>query len=147
MKAIKRILLLGLASTALLFAGCEGASVTGSYVGGGYVGGPYVGPYYGGWGPYGGGDFIFGGTHYYHSYGYHHFYGHSFSVHHFGGGGFHGGGHGMEVAVTAKTVERCLPAAAGQGRFGRNRGTRSAGLEPTTQGLEIPCSIQLSYER
>jgi hypothetical protein len=24
---------------------------------------------------------------------------------------------------------------------------RSAGLEPTTQGLEIPCSIQLSYER
>jgi hypothetical protein len=25
--------------------------------------------------------------------------------------------------------------------------TRSAGLEPTTQGLEIPCSIQLSYER
>ena len=25
--------------------------------------------------------------------------------------------------------------------------TRSAGLEPATQGLEIPCSIQLSYER
>lgn len=52
----------------------------------------------------------------------------------------------VEVAVTAKTVERCR-AAAGGGRFGRNRGTRSAGLEPTTQGLEIPCSIQLSYER
>ena len=26
-------------------------------------------------------------------------------------------------------------------------GTRSTGLEPATQGLEIPCSIQLSYER
>jgi hypothetical protein len=24
---------------------------------------------------------------------------------------------------------------------------RSTGLEPVTQGLEIPCSIQLSYER
>jgi hypothetical protein len=85
MKPIKRTLLLCLAGSALLCAGCEG-----TYLSGGYVGGPYVGPYYGGWGPYGGGDFIFGGEHYYHSYGWHHFYGHTFGVHHFRGGRFHG---------------------------------------------------------
>ena len=94
MDAIKRILLFGLVSTALLLTGCEG-----TYFTGGYATGSYYGPYYGGWGPYGGGDYIFSGRHYYHDYGYHHFYGHNFGVHHFhggsfnGDGGFHGGGH------------------------------------------------------
>ena len=31
--------------------------------------------------------------------------------------------------------------------YGKVDQARSTGLEPATQGLEIPCSMQLSYER
>jgi hypothetical protein len=90
----KKLLLIGAAAVALLFAGCAG-----DY----YVSGPYEGPYYGGFGPYYSGygpyyenNLVVGGYNYSNHYGWHHFYGRSFGARHFvvihNSGGFHGGG-------------------------------------------------------
>jgi len=50
MKTMKKVLVFGAATIALVFSGCAGDYVVGTYVPGVY-GGPYYGPYYGGYGP------------------------------------------------------------------------------------------------
>jgi hypothetical protein len=88
MKTMKKVLVIGAATIALILSGCAGDYVVGTYVPGAY-GGPYYGPYYGPYGPYDGGEFIIGGYHYHHHYGWHHFYGYGFGARHFGGGFHH----------------------------------------------------------
>ena len=46
-----------------------------------------------------------------------------------------------------KKVARCTPVRSPASGFNRAGATRRAGLEPATAGLEIRCSIRLSYRR